>query len=135
MDMTPAYEYTIDHIKLLDMWLFSEESLAALQATLDTATASTKPAGKRHPAPMARRLLLLRRGALDDRRTYAAELDYLRDAAATVTQVEYALNNAEMAAEALRAFDRETDGIYGSGFIWTEHPIWNDNPDLDRAYV
>ncbi|WP_328486002.1 hypothetical protein [Streptomyces zaomyceticus] len=110
-----------------------DEAVAALQAGLDAATAAAKAAGKRLD-PMARRLLLLRRAALADRRAYATELEHLRGAA-TVTQVEYALDHAEVAAEALCAFDTETDGVYGSGVIRAEHPIWDDQPDLGRAYV
>ncbi|MET9374033.1 hypothetical protein ABZX98_07765 [Streptomyces sp. NPDC002992] len=111
-----------------------DEALAALQAGLDAATAAAKAVGKRRLDPRARRLLLLRRAALADRRAYATELEHLRDAA-TVAQVEYALDHAEVAAEALRAFDTETDGVYASGVIRAEHPIWDNEPDLGRAYV
>ncbi|MFJ7071056.1 hypothetical protein [Streptomyces sp. NPDC101115] len=83
---------------------------------------------------MARRLLLVRRAALADRRAYASELEYL-SYGATLTQVEYALDKADVAAEALRTFDVNTNGVYVSGDIRPEHSIWDDEPDTGRAYV
>ncbi|MFH9958941.1 hypothetical protein ACH4OX_32660 [Streptomyces roseolus] len=111
-----------------------DETLTALEAGLDTATAAAKAAGQRRPDPMARRLLLLRRAALADRRAYATELEHLRGGA-TATQTEHALDRADTAASALRAFDAETDSVYASGLLRAEHPVWDDEPDTGRAYV
>lgn len=71
-----------------------DETLAALQAGLEAATAAAKSAGKRRLDPMARRPLLLRQATLADRRAYSTEPEHLRDAA-TVTRVEYVLNHGE----------------------------------------
>ncbi|WP_265867181.1 hypothetical protein [Streptomyces sp. SKN60] len=90
--------------------------------------------GQRHPDPAARRLLLLRRAALADRRAYATELEHLRGGA-TVAQAAYAQEHADAAAETLRAFDVNTDNVYAAGVIRAEHPIWDDEPDAGRAYV
>ncbi|PVC76586.1 hypothetical protein DBP18_07825 [Streptomyces sp. CS081A] len=109
-------------------------ALTALEASLDTATAAAKRAGERRPAPMARRLLLLRRAAPADRRASATELDHLRGRA-TVTQVEHALDCADTAATVLRGFDMETDGVYAAGVLRGEYPIWGDEPDTGCAYV
>ncbi|MFE1272454.1 hypothetical protein [Streptomyces sp. NPDC058757] len=111
-----------------------DETLTALQACLAVATAAAKAAGQRRPDPMARRLLLLRRAALADRRAYATELDHLRGGA-TVTQTEHALDRAGATAAALRVFDAETDGVYAAGPLRAEHPLWDDEPDTGRAYV
>ncbi|MGA5065562.1 hypothetical protein ACPB9E_17680 [Streptomyces exfoliatus] len=111
-----------------------DEALTALEPGLDAAATAAKAAGKHRLDPMAGRLLLLRRAALADRRAYATELDPLRDGA-TVTQVERALDHAEVAAEALRAFDVEADSVYASGALRPEHPIWRDEPDPGRACV
>ncbi|MFD6362807.1 hypothetical protein ACFWFX_23610 [Streptomyces roseolus] len=111
-----------------------DETLTALQAGLDTATAAAKAAGQRRPDPIARRLLLLRRAALADRRAYATELDHLRGGA-IVTQTEHALDHADTAAAALRAFDVDTDGVYVAGPLRAAHPVWDDEPDTGRAYV
>ncbi|MEU2245033.1 hypothetical protein ABZ572_37250 [Streptomyces sp. NPDC018338] len=110
------------------------DALAALEAGLDAATTVAKAAGKRRPDPMAGRLLLLRRAMLADRRAYVTELEHLRGGT-TVTQVELALDKAEVAAAALRVFDVDTDGVYVSGAIRAEHSVWDDEPDLGRAYV
>lgn len=110
-----------------------DEALAALEAGLDAATVAAKAAGKRLD-PMARRLLLLRRAALADRRAYATELEYLRGGA-TVTLVELALDKAEVAASALSVFDVNTDAAYASGTIRADHCVWDEEPDLGRAYV
>ncbi|MGA5069132.1 hypothetical protein ACPB9E_36150 [Streptomyces exfoliatus] len=60
---------------------------------------------------MPRRLLLLRRAALADRRAYATEVEYLRGGA-TVTQTELALDKAEAAATVQRVFDVDTEAVY-----------------------
>ncbi|MGW7310009.1 hypothetical protein ACWGI1_31165 [Streptomyces sp. NPDC054835] len=98
------------------------------------AAASAKAAGKRTADPMARRLLLLRQAALADRRAYTTELEYLRGIT-TVTDTERDLDLAETAAAALCRFDQETAGVYASGGLRPEHPVWDDEPDPGRAYV
>lgn len=109
------------------------EDLTALEAGLGAATALAKQDGPRSD-PIAHRLTLLRRAALADRRAYAIELEYLRGRA-TVTQTEYALDRAEVTAEALRSLDTDTGGAYASGDIPPGHPIWDDEPDAARSYV
>ncbi|MEU8764608.1 hypothetical protein [Streptomyces sp. NPDC048659] len=106
-----------------------DEALAALEAGLDAA----KKAGRR-PDPIARRLLLLRRAALADRRAYTAELEYL-GGGSSLTEAERELDRADVAAKALCDFDVVTASVYAGGGIRPEHSIWDDEPGTVRAYA
>ncbi|MFB9601458.1 hypothetical protein ACFFTQ_00510 [Streptomyces roseofulvus] len=112
-----------------------DEALAALEASLDTATATAKASGRR-PAPMARRLLLLRRAALADRRAYATELDHC---AATPpsprpsTPWTAPTPPRRRCAPSTRTPMVSTPPVTSAPIFF--HPIWDDEPDAGRAYV
>lgn len=110
-----------------------DEALAALEAGLEAAMAAAKAAGRR-PDPIARRLLLLRRAALADRRAYAVELEYL-GGDSSLTEAERALDRADVAAKALCDFDVMTASVYAGGGIRPEDSIWDDEPGTLRAYA
>ncbi len=73
---------------------------------------------------MARRLLLLCRVVRADRHAYAVELDHLR--AATATQADLVLDEAEAAAAPLRTLDTDTDGVHRRRGVHTVIPQPSD---------